>query len=651
MPYKHKRLTDRTFSAEAMRIATVDVLSGKYSVRKSAQEHEVKKSTLALYANKAKEVGIDNMSFSPHFITCQVFSNELESSLACYLKTCSNMYHGLTPKATRRLAYEFAEKNHLKVPDSWKANKLAGKDWFTGFLSRQSELSIRTPENTSLARISSFNKSTVGAFQAKLEKVLKRYDFTGSDIFNLDETGVTTVQKTQKVVATKGQHQVGKVVSRERGELVTQVGIIGANGTALPPVWVFPRKKFDKHRMLSGIPEEYGATGLVHSSGWMTSDNFLRVLEHFVVHVRCSKERQVILIMDNHESHLSVPAIDYCKENGITILTLPPHTSNKLQPLDRTVFGPFKRCFNQGADNWMLSHPGQTLSIYDLAPICMKAWDRSATPSNIKSGFRCTGIWPFDKTIFTEEDFLCSFVTDRTAPEKQPNNASPPNEFINKNVDGSLQPGTSAQSLPEPQISFENEQKQNFVSPSKIRPYPKAPERKLTRKGPVKRKSIIATDTPERDEIAEKKLMKKRPQIDQKKIEKVKKTLMSDSSSDEEEVVYKDSSSDLDLEQDEDEHENLTKLEANSFVVCKVFGKKSVRHYAAKIEEVVEDGYNVKFLKKQVASNRFRYSEEPPAFVSYEEVILKLPNPLTDRSARYLDMIYFNVALTEYSLS
>lgn len=644
MPSKYKRLTDRTFCSADMKVATEDVLSGKYSYRKSAEEHNVKKSTLALYVKKAKDVGIENVSFSPHFVTCQVLSNELEASLACYLKTCSNMYHGLTPKATRRLAYEFAEKNHVKVPDSWKANKLAGKDWFTGFLNRQPHLSIRTPENTSLARISSFNKSTVGAFQAQLEEVLKRHEFTGSDIFNLDETGVTTVQKTQKVVATKGQHQVGKVTSRERGQLVTQVGIIGANGIALPPVWVFPRKKFDKHRMLSGIPDEYGATDLVHSSGWMTSDNFLRVLEHFVAHVRCSKERQVILIMDNHESHLSVPAIDYCKENGITILTLPPHTSNKLQPLDRTIFGPFKRYFNQGADDWMLSHPGQTLSIYDLAAICMIAWDRSATPSNIKSGFRCTGIWPFDKNIFSEEDFLCSFVTDRVAPPTE-------NKVLEKNVDASLPSTSSAQPLPEPQTRAEiDHHKQNFVSPSKIRPYPKASERKASRKGPPKRKSIVATDTPERDEIAQKKLKKNRSEIDLKNIEKAKKKVMSDSSSDEEEVIYKDSSSDLDLEQDDDEDEDLTKLEVQSFIVCKVFGKKSVRHYAAKIEEVVLDGYNVKFLKKQVASNRFRFSEEPPAFVSYEEVILKLPNPLTDRSARYADMIYFNIDLTEYSL-
>lgn len=382
----------------------------------------------------------------------------------------------------------------------------------------------------------------------------------------------------------------------------------------------------------------------------MTTDIFLRVLEHFVTHVRCSKERQVILIMDNHESHLSVAAIDFCKDNGIIILTLPPHTSNKLQPLDRTVFGPFKRFFNQGADDWMLSHPGQTLSIYDLAPICMKAWDRSATPSNIKSGFRCTGIWPFDKDIFSEEDFLCSFVTDRIAPSTAGNssNVSPPNKFSNENGDISPQLNLPTQSQFESLI--DNEHKQNYVSPSKIRPYPKAAERKRTRKAPVKRRSIIATDTPERYAIAEKEIKKQAPQINKTKLEKVKKQVMSESSSDEEEIVYKDSSSDLNLEEDEEEDEDLTRLKVHSFVVCKVFGKKSVRHYAAKIEEIMVDGYNVKFLKKQVASNRFVFIKEPAAFVSYEEVVIKLPNPLTDQSARYLDMIYFNVDLSQYSL-
>ncbi|XP_072384505.1 uncharacterized protein [Diabrotica undecimpunctata] len=178
--------------------------------------------------------------------------------------------------------------------------------------------------------MTSFNKVTVETFQNKLEEVLRRHSFGSSAIFNLDETGVTTVQRVPKIIGRKGQHQIGQVTSRERGELVTQVGIISADGKALPPIWVFPRQRFDENRMMKGVPQV--ALGLVSPSGWMTSDNFLKVLKHVVKNTLCSDTNKILLIMDNHESHLSVEGLDYCKENGITVLTLPPHTSNKLQP-------------------------------------------------------------------------------------------------------------------------------------------------------------------------------------------------------------------------------------------------------------------------------------------------------------------------------
>lgn len=41
------------------------------------------------------------------------------------------------------------------------------------------------------------------------------------DILNLNESGVTTVQKPKSVVATKGVKQIGCITSAERGKLVT----------------------------------------------------------------------------------------------------------------------------------------------------------------------------------------------------------------------------------------------------------------------------------------------------------------------------------------------------------------------------------------------------------------------------------------------
>ena len=57
----------------------------------------------------------------------------------------------------------------------------------------------------------------------------------------------------------------------------------------------------------------------------------------------------VLIIFDNHESHISIDSINLAKGNGIVLLIFPPHTSHKLQPLDRTVYGPFKKYYYASA--------------------------------------------------------------------------------------------------------------------------------------------------------------------------------------------------------------------------------------------------------------------------------------------------------------
>ncbi|GFN74831.1 tigger transposable element-derived 4-like protein [Plakobranchus ocellatus] len=49
--------------------------------------------------------------------------------------------------------------------------------------------------------------------------------FTPERIWNIDETGVTTVQKPVKQIAMKGENalELGAVVAQERGTLVTVV--------------------------------------------------------------------------------------------------------------------------------------------------------------------------------------------------------------------------------------------------------------------------------------------------------------------------------------------------------------------------------------------------------------------------------------------
>ena len=100
------------------------------------------------------------------------------------------------------------------------------------------------------------------------------------------------------------------------------------------------------------------------------------------------------------------------KENGLRLLTFPPHRSHKLQPLDVGVYGPFKRYYSCLCDSWMSSNPGKPLSIYDVAELSGQAFQRSFTIENITSAFKFSEIHPCNPDIFTDDVFLPALVTN-----------------------------------------------------------------------------------------------------------------------------------------------------------------------------------------------------------------------------------------------
>ncbi|XP_065319224.1 uncharacterized protein LOC135927197 [Gordionus sp. m RMFG-2023] len=179
----------------------------------------------------------------------------------------------------------------------------------------------------------------------------------------MDETGLTTVQKPAKVLAMKGQKQVGAITSGERGTLMTLAIAVNALGNLIPPMFIYPRKKYYDHFLRDG---PLGAIGISNGSGWMLEDDFLIFLNHFAKYAKHAKDRKVLIILDNHISHQSIKAIDFCLEEGIILLTLPPHCTHKLQPLDKTVLGPLKRYYNSSVDSWMRNNSGKHFTIYDI---------------------------------------------------------------------------------------------------------------------------------------------------------------------------------------------------------------------------------------------------------------------------------------------
>uniref|UniRef100_A0A6M2DMK8 Putative mariner-21 hm n=1 Tax=Xenopsylla cheopis TaxID=163159 RepID=A0A6M2DMK8_XENCH len=250
-----------------------------------------------------------------------------------------------------------------------------------------------------MMRAVGFNKPQVDLFYDNLEKPMKQYKFTASRIYNCDETGV----------APKAIRQVGKLTSAERGKNITVLFCMSANGHYIPPFFVFPRQRMNK-RLMMNAPAE--SIGVGQPKGWMNSDFFLQYLRLFIKHTQPTKEKPILLLLDGHCSHRTLAIINFCRENHIHLMSSPPHTTHKLQPLDRTFMKPFKNAYSQQCDLWMRTNAGCRLTDYDIAGLVTEAFIKVARLEIAVSGFKCTGIYPFDRHLFSDLDYLAADMTN-----------------------------------------------------------------------------------------------------------------------------------------------------------------------------------------------------------------------------------------------
>jgi hypothetical protein len=461
-----------------------------------------------------------------------VFTKEIESEIANHVKMLANMFYGLTKLELRRTCYEFAEKNSIKHPFN-TVTKLAGKDWYYGFLRRNNDMSLRKPEPTSLNRINAFNKTDVQKFFTNLEAVYEKYKFTPEKIYNVDETGITNVHVPQKVLAAKKMRRLGAITSGERGKNITVVCAMSATGNYIPPLFIYPRQRLPPHLCKDGPP---GSIYKCSKSGWITEDLFYDWLVHFSKHTNSAIANPVLLIMDNHLTHTTLKAFDFCKENGIVVVSLPPHTSHRMQPLDVSFYGPLKSAYNQECGVFLKMNSYEKILQDNVASLFTKAYGRVATIEKAVKGFQSTGIFPFDKNIFPDEDFA---PPNENAPI--PGNVTPPQDIHRPSTSGlqqqppallhkrrTLSDSTdSDESVALAEISddedFTNDKTIVCKVPiSEISPAPVRKEDKSTKVRRVSKKSsIIFTATPNKVDLEEReKKRRNKEEVDKRKTAK-----------------------------------------------------------------------------------------------------------------------------------
>ncbi len=134
--------------------------------------------------------------------------------------------------------------------------------------------------------------------------------------------------------------------------------------------------------------------------------------EHFIDFTKPTAESPVLLILDGHYSHTrNIWVIELARKNHVIIISLPPHTSDKLQPLDRTFMSSFKAYYGECVRRFTL-HNGRPPQNYDITELFREAYIKSMQGLYEIKGFKVTGIYPYNPDIWDNADFIVEEQSD-----------------------------------------------------------------------------------------------------------------------------------------------------------------------------------------------------------------------------------------------
>ncbi|KAI5071644.1 hypothetical protein GOP47_0013895 [Adiantum capillus-veneris] len=212
-----------------------------------------------------------------------------------------------------------------------------------------------------------------------------------------------------KVLAKKGVKSVYAITCDSR-EWMTVLCCVNAAGQSIPTYYIFKGSRITSNHIQDC---EEGAAMAMQKKVWITRELFKAWLQHFdnAITKSIGKDIRHLLILDGHGNHVSLEVVEQAQAAGIDIMTLPAHTSHKLQPLDVSVFKSLKVQFRKKRDIWQRRTTSRQASKAELASIVAKAIKTSFTESNIKAGFETTGIWPFIPSAVDFKGMPCNHIS------------------------------------------------------------------------------------------------------------------------------------------------------------------------------------------------------------------------------------------------
>lgn len=188
----------------------------------------------------------------------------------------------------------------------------------------------------------------------QVEEKMKALNPDPSLVINIDETPVYYVPTTAAVFVPENSRTMPIMTTPARQKAYTVTLAISLSGKAYPSQLIIPA---------STIPHEFQSQSsplLVLNctqNGYQTKQTFAAYIRDTIIpaiqaeRLNLPTEKQnAIIFLDQHSSRMDADLLALCKAERIEIISIIPHASHIIQPLDRGVNAVLKRKFSMNFD-------------------------------------------------------------------------------------------------------------------------------------------------------------------------------------------------------------------------------------------------------------------------------------------------------------
>jgi|SRR5277367_6185611 len=322
-----------------------------------------------------------------------VLGIECESLLVDWIKNCARMGFPITKACLLDSVSLLIKTAKIENPFS---NGVPGKKWFQSFMKRNPDISQKHAEYINNARAAVTEEKIrlwfrdVTEYLGENVKILE----DPTRIFNMDETAFYLSPVGSLVLAERGKPVYDTFRNSDKDNITTLI-TVSAAGCIAPSMTVFKYERIPT-AIPKAAPKEWGIGKT--ENGWMTGESFY---EYFAnIFQPYLEENQiplpVIVFFDGHTSHLTLPLSNFCRDNQIILVCLPPNTTHIMQPLDVSFFFPLKHEWRNFLRLYRHEHSGEEITKYNVIQALSQILNKPTFPSAIRSGFATCGIFPFN---------------------------------------------------------------------------------------------------------------------------------------------------------------------------------------------------------------------------------------------------------------